>query len=361
MEPTTAQAGERAALGDAIERFQSEIERRWLERMRAEVATTRIEPTDLKDGIGLYLGRIVQGLRGASTLETAGREAWTDVAQEHALTRVRLGFDVAQLTHELALLRRTVVHTLREEGFLPATNSATEDLSELFDAAIAASVDHYVRARNYEDRRREAEHVGFLAHQMRSPLSAVALSLDRAARSVSRINELLEKTLVVQRMQSGQVEARPVETTLGDAIDDVVAANRSAAAAKGLAFRADYDPAERVRVDPGLLCTALEHLLENSVKYTDRGQVALSAEFREGTLHLHVRDSCEGLSEEELQIIFEPFRRGRTDQTGTGLGLAIVRRAVEALGGEVHAESPAAEGGCHFWFTVPGAVPTTRH
>jgi two-component system sensor histidine kinase ChiS len=69
-------------------------------------------------------------------------------------------------------------------------------------------------------------------------------------------------------------------------------------------------------------------------------------------LLIHVRDTCHGLSSEELSTIFEPFRRGRTRKAGTGLGLSITRRAVEVQGGSVHAESPEPLG-CHFWIELP--------
>jgi signal transduction histidine kinase len=59
-----------------------------------------------------------------------------------------------------------------------------------------------------------------------------------------------------------------------------------------------------------------------------------------------------GISKEELQTVFEPFRRGTTDKAGTGLGLAIARRAVEAQGGSIGAESPGPHG-CHFWIALP--------
>jgi signal transduction histidine kinase len=74
---------------------------------------------------------------------------------------------------------------------------------------------------------------------------------------------------------------------------------------------------------------------------------------RPGDVVLHVYDNCEGLSDEELKTIFEPFRRGaHTNKPGTGLGLAIARRAVEAQGGTIAAES-VTERACHFWFTMP--------
>jgi signal transduction histidine kinase len=67
---------------------------------------------------------------------------------------------------------------------------------------------------------------------------------------------------------------------------------------------------------------------------------------------VHVRDTCEGISEEELRTIFEPFERGASGKSGTGLGLAIAKRAVQVQGGSIQAESREG-GGCHFWITLP--------
>ena len=72
-------------------------------------------------------------------------------------------------------------------------------------------------------------------------------------------------------------------------------------------------------------------------------------------LVLKVSDTCEGLSSEELRTIFEPFKRGRSSKTGTGLGLAIARRAVEAQGGHIHAESPGPSG-CQFTVRLPRSL-----
>jgi two-component system sensor histidine kinase TorS len=116
----------------------------------------------------------------------------------------------------------------------------------------------------------------------------------------------------------------------------------------------------RVEIDPTLTRSVIENLADNGVKYTEEGYFELAVDETPDAIVIHTRDSCHGLSSEELRTIFEPFQRGRTRQTGTGLGLAIARRAVEAQGGSIHAESPAAEG-CHFWVRLPkhgsGAPP----
>ena len=87
-------------------------------------------------------------------------------------------------------------------------------------------------------------------------------------------------------------------------------------------------------------------------RFTDHGRVALVADNLPDKALIHVHDNCDGLSDEEIKTIFEPFKRAHPGKAGTGLGLAIARRALEAQGGEIGAES-GANGGCHFWLTLP--------
>jgi signal transduction histidine kinase len=127
------------------------------------------------------------------------------------------------------------------------------------------------------------------------------------------------------------------------------------AEAKGLTLVADVEPHVRVHADPELAASAISNVIDNALKYTDAGQVRVNAAPAVDHVTIHVWDNCQGLSGEELQTIFEPFHRGHSRKPGTGLGLAIARRALEAQGGSIHAESPG-DRGCHFWLTLPRAA-----
>jgi signal transduction histidine kinase len=100
----------------------------------------------------------------------------------------------------------------------------------------------------------------------------------------------------------------------------------------------------------------VQNLADNAAKFTDQGRVDIVVEDATSEIVVHVHDECDGLSCEELQTIFEPFKRGHQGKSGTGLGLAIARRAVEAHGKTIHAESHEGQG-CHFWFGLPKANP----
>jgi signal transduction histidine kinase len=360
----------RSELAAAIERRLLDIETRWLERVQQELLdnASSVTPTDLKDAIGQYLSALANAIRGDASIDAGGGAAWADVAREHGLTRVRLGFDIGQLVSEFILLRKSMVEIAREEQ-LVVNDSQGERLADLIDAAIAVSVKSYIECRDMATRRQQAEHVGFLTHELRNPLATASMAagrlrrrpelvaaegktLDMLDRGLARLRDLIDKVLVTERFEAQEMEYRPVETSLGRIVAEAIRAAKFEASQKEVAFVAEYDPEMLVYVDPDLTSSALQNIVDNAVKFTDRGRIELRVENGDSEVTVHVRDDCDGLSSEELKSVFEPFKRAHTDKAGTGLGLAIARRAVEAQGGRIGAESDG-ENGCHFWLTLP--------
>jgi two-component system sensor histidine kinase EvgS len=250
---------------------------------------------------------------------------------------------------------------------VPASESPDTLFADILDTAIVASVQAYVDARDLEGRRAQAESIGFVTHELRNPLATAMTAVevlrrqaspeqerlfDALDRSHRRLLELVEGVLSTQRLEAGHVQSRPRPTTLGAILDPALEAARAVAARKGLGFHTRYDADLAVAVDPDLTRSAIQNLADNAAKYTSVGQIDVTVEPRPTEIVVHVRDTCPGLTPEELRTIFQPFRRGRSAEAGTGLGLAIARRSVEAQGGTIAAESPGPEG-CHFWITLP--------
>lgn len=356
----------RRILRQVIEGHREEIERRWLERVQRDVVHSRgIELTHLRDGMPSYIAQLANALAGdGGTFAARAESAWSRVAQEHGITRVRIGFDISQLVHEFVVLRRVIQEIGRESD--PSFPETEAMLADLLEPAVAVAVKAYVDARDYQSRRTEAAHIGFLTHELRSPLTTAKLvserlrhtasaeqipALDRLERALSALGALVDGVLLTEKLEAGAVPPQPAEITLGQLMEPVEGLRRPAQD-KGLAFRVDYDPDRVVTLDPGLTGSAIRNLAENAVKYTDAGQVEVVVAVTGGELAVDVSDTCAGLSSEELETLFEPFKRGRTDKTGTGLGLAIARRAIEAQGGTIRAESPGTSG-CHFWIRLP--------
>jgi signal transduction histidine kinase len=340
-------------LGQIIEEAREEIERRWLERVQQGIVKQPgVELTLLRDGMPDYLVELANVLRnGAVSIDARAESAWSVVAREHGITRVRIGFDISQLVHEFVVLRRIIEEIVRERA--PQGDGTGAVLAELIEAAIATAVQAYVDARDYDARRAEAQNIGFLTHELLQPLaSALQVPiLEMVDRNLGRLNDLIDSVLLAQNLEAGEVQVKPAETTIGQLMESVETLRRKAEE-KGLQFRVTFDPTLTVTLDPALTRSVVENLAGNAVKYTDSGEVEISVTDAGDDVVLDVRDTCKGLSQEELATIFEPFKRGRTDKSGTGLGLAIARRAVEAQGGEIRAESLGASG-CHFSVRLP--------
>ena len=98
------------------------------------------------------------------------------------------------------------------------------------------------------------------------------------------------------------------------------------------------------------------NLLDNAAKFTERGEIKISASQQNGSLKLVVSDTGIGIHNEDLNQIFEEFHRGESSTTkkyrGTGLGLAIVKRLVGLLGGSIEVSSEVNVGST-FTVTLP--------
>jgi hypothetical protein len=357
-------------LGRLIDQERPEIERRWLEHVQKDVSQAKgVELTQLRDGMPDYLVAMVKLLEAADfdLLSGHATSAWAAVAREHGITRVRIGFDISQLVHEFIVLRRVIGEIADRD---PELAAAKELVADIVEAAIAAAVQAYVDARDVEARRAQAESIGFLTHELRNPLTAAALTASKLRHQVSpeqtkpvetlqrhlaRLNQLIDSVLLTERLEAGEVIAKAVDVELAPLIEGAVEAARKVAEAKKVGFRAHYDPGVTARLDPVLTQSAVANLADNAVKYTDEGEVEIAVQNRPDELVVDVRDSCPGISPEELRTIFEPFKRGRNAKGGTGLGLAIARRAVEAQGGSISAQS-FSRVGCQFSIRLPKAT-----
>lgn len=367
---------ERCALADVINVRRAEIERCWLRALHNESSHNgHAGRADLADAIPHYLDLLAEVLRRGTSAQRDGTAAWATVAREHALTRVRRGFDISELVREFVVLRQTIFDVAARHGAVSLASSAV--LSELADAAIATAVESYVSSREYAARELEAEHMAFVTHELRNPLSVARLAAEQARRacaageSASRaldlldrshatLASLLESVLVTERFETGDIEVSPVETTLGEIVEQSLLAARGSAVAKGIALHVQpFDPEARLRVDRALTISAIRNLVEFAVDFSDAGEVLVCVVDAPENVELHVYDNCVGLSAEELEAIFEPFRFAahgtKGGQAGNGLGLSIARRAIEAQGGTIHAETvkDRRPGGCHVWFVLP--------
>ncbi len=206
---------------------------------------------------------------------------------------------------------------------------------------------------------------GIILQGLAGPLNAEQHKQLEMVRNSSRhLLALINDVLDISKIEAGQLQVSSEPFDLRASIDKVVGIVRPMAEKKGLALRLELTPELGELVsDPRRVEQVLLNLLNNAIKFTDQGEVALTAEIVSGALptadaaiRIAVADTGIGIKPEDLNKLFQPFRQIDTGLTrqheGTGLGLAICRRLAELLGGEVHAASEWGKGSV-FTFTLP--------
>ena len=178
-------------------------------------------------------------------------------------------------------------------------------------------------------------------------------------RNVERMSNLVSDLLLLSRLESPEPQLRMEMVDLFELVGDVVKLVERAAKEKGIKLKVDVKPGTALLGDPFLLEQMLLNLLDNAVKYTERGEVSLTAEAGDDQVRIRVSDTGIGIPSEHLPRIFERFYRvdkARSRELGgTGLGLSIVKHIVQLHGGRIEVTSQPGRGST---FTV--LLPSSR-
>ena len=224
--------------------------------------------------------------------------------------------------------------------------------------------------------RLKSEFIATASHELRTPLTSVQMGvhllLERAVGELNekqvevlsacredceRLDKLTRDLLDLSRIEAGETkpELEPVRTK--DLINVASQELRPQVEAKGLAFKVDA-PVElpAVLVDRSQVERVLANLVVNAIRYTNHGEIKISALPHGNFVAVSVSDTGAGIPHEYLPHIFEKFVQVPGAPTGgAGLGLAISRLIVEGHGGQISAQSEP-EKGSTFTFTLPVAA-----
>jgi signal transduction histidine kinase/CheY-like chemotaxis protein len=222
----------------------------------------------------------------------------------------------------------------------------------------------------------KSQFLATISHEIRTPLNGVlgmaqimALGeldpvqkgrLNIIRRSGEVLLSILNDVLDLSKIEAGKLAIEMIDFDLAEVLRATTHAYGPLAEEKGLVFSQDLESISGVyRGDPTRIRQILTNLISNALKFTEAGEIEVSARFVADTLNLSVKDTGIGIAPEKLDKLFGKFTQADETTTrrfgGTGLGLSICRDLANLMGGTIVVESQEGRGS-----TFAASIPLVR-
>lgn len=258
----------------------------------------------------------------------------------------------------------------------------TQDITQEVETATALHVaSEQARAANVA----KSRFLATMSHEIRTPMNAILGYAQLLVREPSlsaeqrrhlhtlqlagmRLLGLIDDVLDMAKVESGRLQLNPGSCDLHASIRELAREFGRHAAHKGLSLSVDLQPDVPVviRSDEAKLRRIISSLLVNAVRFTSQGTIGVAvthqpAGAERAVIRVDVTDTGEGIPEQELPHLFEPFLQGEGGlrrNEGTGLGLALAQRLALLCGGKIAVQSELSRGST-FSFTFPYTLADT--
>jgi PAS domain S-box-containing protein len=268
-------------------------------------------------------------------------------------------------------MARDITDRKRAEERLRQLNEELEQRVALRTEELAAAM-----GKAQESDRLKSAFLATMSHELRTPLNSIIgftgvilqglagplneeqtkqLKMTRA--SAHHLLALINDVLDISKIEAGQLEIVKRPFDMRQAIENVLRGVQPLLQKKDLQLRTLLGSSlgilnqDRRRVEQVLI-----NLVNNAIKFTERGEVSVECQIKAGWLETCVRDTGIGIKPENIQKLFQPFQQIETglarSHEGTGLGLSICKHLVVAMGGEITVESEWGVGST-FRFKLP--------
>lgn len=255
--------------------------------------------------------------------------------------------------------------------------TSRDDIADLAVAlnTMAEELDNaFRRQRDMEQARKDL--IASLSHDLRTPLTSMRAMVeaitddvvsDRATlqryfsnlnREVEHISALIDDLFEISRLDTGTIELQLRPSSVGEILANALDSMEAQAHMKALNLRSELEgELGQVVVDPHKIQRVLYNLIQNAIRHTPAdGTIVVKAQDLGSSVQIDVTDTGQGISQEELDKVFDRLYRGEKSRSreygGSGLGLAIAKGIVEAHGGDIWVESSLGTGS-RFSFSLP--------
>jgi PAS domain S-box-containing protein len=331
------------------------------------------------DGQILYEGPSAERLLGYKPEEMVGRHAEAFISQEDVAPiseEIRRAIENPEEIQTLRLHARrrdgtvidveTVGRRLREPPDPPCVVFNWRDISERvhFEQELERARDAALEAS-----RLKSAFIANMSHEIRTPLNIIAGYTDLVGehlaehndesqkdfvegiqRACSRLSRTIDNILDISKIEAGAFNLAPGQLEIGRLLEHLLADFRVITERKGIALTCTIDtPGATIVFDEYCLTQALTNLLDNALKFTERGGVACRLyRATDARICLEIRDTGIGITQEYLSRLFQPFSQEHSGDArkfqGSGLGLALTRKYLELNGAEISVQSEKGEG-----------------
>jgi two-component system, OmpR family, phosphate regulon sensor histidine kinase PhoR len=360
-----------------IQQHRDELLKEWRTRVRQLPAAQHLDIPTLNDHVPNLFDELTQELMSGGT-ESVFDLQLHDSAKIHGGLRLRAGFDILEVVAEYNILRE-LVSDVAERQNIDITGEPNRILNRVMDRAVALAVDSYAKEKALEIQQRREEHLSFVIHDLKTPLSAIHAAgliletslaqenpdpgrlgnmVDIVRRNAQRLNALITTASQEQyNLAASTAEEMKVahsEFDLWPLVQAMVWDLRALVENVPVQLINSVPENCVVHADPVLITQVFQNLLSNAIKYTARGEIVVGAMPAEmNKVRCWVRDTGAGIPADRLAKIFEKFETDPKKKGGLGLGLPIVKQIVEAHGCQIFVESEVGRGAT-FSFTLPG-------
>ena len=181
-------------------------------------------------------------------------------------------------------------------------------------------------------------------------------SFEIILRNIDRLSKLIDDILEISRLEQPQFKINLEKAQIKDIIQLVIDNMGSVAKEKGLSLSYHLDNPPLILLDKKRMTEVITNLLDNAIKFTDKGGITIEVVNEKQNILVKVRDTGIGIPPEVFEKLFQPFYQVESTFSrkhgGTGLGLSICKRIIEEHGGKLNVKSDLGKGST-FYFTLP--------